>query len=58
MPLLKSEKAKKELVAKQRTLSARERLALCLDDGFRTQDELVWLLQGDIGRVQRLMADG
>lgn len=58
MPLLKSEKAKQELASKQRVLSVRERSALFLADGIRTRDELVWLVQGDIGLVQKLMADG
>ena len=58
MPLLKSEKAKQELASKQRSLSVRERSALFLADGIRTRDELVWLLQGDIGMLQKLMTDG
>ena len=58
MPLLKSEKAKQELASKQRTLSVRERSALFLADGIRTRDELLWLLQGDIGMLQKLMTDG
>ena len=58
MPLLKSEKAKQELASKQRVLSVRERSALFLADGIRTRDELVWLVQGDIGLVQKLMSDG
>lgn len=58
MPLLKSEKAKHELASKQRTLSVRERSALFLADGIRTRDELVYLLQGDIGLLQKLMSDG
>jgi hypothetical protein len=58
MPLLKSDKARQELAAKQRHLTVRERSALFLADGVRTRDELVWLLQGDIGMVQKLMADG
>jgi hypothetical protein len=58
MPLLKSEKAKLELFSKQRSLSVRERSALFLADGLRTRDELVWLLQGDVGMVQKLIADG
>ena len=58
MPLLKSEKAKAELAAKQRTLSVRERSALFLADGIRSCDELVHLLQGDIGMLQKLMESG
>lgn len=58
MPLLKSEKAKQELASKQRALSVRERSALFLADGVRTRDELVWLLQGDIGMLQKLITDG
>ena len=58
MPLLKSEKARQELASKQRTLSMRERSALFLADGIRTRDELVFLVQGDFGMVQKLMADG
>jgi len=56
MPLLKSEKARQELSSKQRFLSMRERSALFLADGIRTRDELVFLLQGDIGMLQKLMA--
>ena len=58
MPLLKSEKAKQELASKQRTLSVRERSALFLADGIRTRDELIWLLQGDVGMLQKLITDG
>lgn len=58
MPLLKSEKARLELSSRQRTLSVRERSALFLADGVRTRDELVWLLQGDVSMLQRLMASG
>ena len=58
MPLLKSDKARLELSSKLRSLSVRERSALFLADGIRTRDELVWLLQGDVGMLQRLMADG
>ena len=58
MPLLKSERAKQELASKQRTLSVRERSALFLADGIRTRDELVWLLQGDVGMLQKLITDG
>ena len=58
MPLLKSEKARQELSSKQRVLSMRERSALFLADGIRTRDELVHLLQGDIGMLEKLMAGG
>ncbi len=58
MPLLKSDKAKLELASKLRALSVRERSALFLADGIRTRDELVSLLQGDIGMLQKLMTDG
>lgn len=58
MPLLKSDKAKQGLASKQPTLSVRERSALFLADGIRTRDELVWLLQGDIGMLQKLITDG
>jgi hypothetical protein len=58
MPLLKSDKAKQELASKQRTLSVRERSALFLADGIRSRDELVHLLQGDIGMLQKLMQGG
>ncbi len=58
MPLLKSDKARQELSSKQRMLSMRERSALFLADGIRTRDELVHLLQGDIGMLEKLMADG
>lgn len=58
MPLLKSEKAKHELASKQRTLSVRERSALFLADGIRSRDELVHLLQGDVGMLLKLMESG
>ena len=58
MPLLKSEKARLELASKQRVLSVRERSALFLADGIRSRDELVHLLQGDIGLLEKLMATG
>ena len=58
MPLLKSDKARQELASKQRVLSIRERSALFLADGIRSRDELVHLLQGDIGMLQKLMQTG
>ena len=58
MPLLKSNKARTELASKQRGLSVRQRSALFLADGVRTRDELVNLLQGDVGMVKNLITDG
>ncbi len=58
MPLLKSEKARQELASRQRVLSVRERSALFLADGIRSRDELIHLLQGDMGMLQKLMSDG
>ena len=58
MPLLKSEKARLELASKQRVLSVRERSALFLADGIRSRDELVHLMQGDIGMLEKLMQSG
>jgi hypothetical protein len=58
MPLLKSDKARLELASKQRFLSVRERSALFLADGIRSRDELVHLLQGDVGMLQKLMEQG
>jgi hypothetical protein len=58
MPLLKSDKARQELASRQRVLSVRERSALFLADGVRSRDELIHLLQGDIGMLQKLMTDG
>lgn len=58
MPLLKTQRARDEISSKQRTLSVRERSALFLADGIRSRDELVHLLQGDIGMLQKLMSDG
>ena len=58
MPLLKSDKARQELASRQRGLSVRERSALFLADGVRSRDELVHLLQGDIGMLQKLMQTG
>ena len=58
MPLLKSDKARQELASRQRVLTVRERSALFLADGIRSRDELVHLLQGDIGMLQKLMTNG
>ena len=58
MPLVKSDKARQELASRQRVLSVRERSVLFLADGIRSRDELVYLLQGDIGMLQRLMQSG
>ena len=58
MPLLKSDKARQELASRQRVLSVRERSALFLADGIRSRNELVHLLQGDIGMLLRLMQNG
>ena len=58
MPLVKSYKARQELASRQRVLSVRERSALFLADGIRSREELVYLLQGDIGMLQRLMQRG
>lgn len=58
MPLHKSDKARQELASRQRVLSVRERSALFLADGIRSRDELIHLLQGDIGMLQKLMTDG
>ena len=58
MPLLKSEKARQELASRQRVLSVRERSALFLADGIRSRNELIHLLQGDMGMLQKLMSDG
>jgi hypothetical protein len=58
MPLLKSDKARLELASKQRFLSVRERSALFLADGIRSRDELIHLLQGDVGMLQKLMEQG
>ncbi len=58
MPLVKSEKARQELASRQRVLTVRERSALFLADGIRSRDELIHLLQGDIGLLQKMMTDG
>ena len=55
---LKSEKARLDLSSKQRKPSVRERSVLFLANGMRTKDELMWLLQGDVGMLQKLMAAG
>jgi hypothetical protein len=58
MLLLKSDKARQELASRQRVLSVRERSALFLADGIRSRDELIHLMQGDIGLLQKLMTNG
>lgn len=58
MLLLKSDKARLELASRQRVLSVRERSALFLADGIRSRDELIHLMRGDVGLLQKLMTDG
>jgi hypothetical protein len=58
MLLLKSDKAREELASRQRVLSVRERSALFLADGIRSRDELIHLMRGDIGLLQKLMTNG
>lgn len=58
MLLLKSDKARRELASRQRVLSVRERSALFLADGIRSRDELIHLMQGDIGLLQKLVTNG
>lgn len=58
MQLQRSEKARLELASRIRTLNVRERGALFLADGSKTQAELQQLLQDDAGMLQRLIADG
>ena len=58
MQLHKSEKARHELGTRQGALSIRERGALFLADGFKTQDELQVLLRDDGSIVQKLISGG
>lgn len=58
MHLHKSEKAKRELSSGKRVLSLRERGALFLADGLKTQGEIQLLLQDDGGILQKLIGDG
>lgn len=58
MPLQKTEKAKLELASKERVLNLRERSALFLADGRKTQGEMQGLLQDDGSILRRLIADG
>jgi hypothetical protein len=58
MYLHKSEKARRELSSRQRVLNLRERGALFLADGRKTQDEMQALLQDDGSILKKLIADG
>ncbi len=58
MPLQKTEKAKLELASKERVLNLRERSALFLADGRKTQREMQALLQDDGSILKKLIADG
>lgn len=58
MYLQKSEKAKRELSSGERVLNLRERAALFLADGGKTQDDMQALLQDDGGILQKLISDG
>ena len=58
MYLHKSEKARSELNSRQRVLNLRERGALFLADGRKTQDEMQLLLQDDGSILKKLIADG
>jgi hypothetical protein len=58
MHLHKSEKARSELSSRQRVLNLRERGALFLADGCKTQDEMQVLLRDDGSILQKLISDG
>lgn len=58
MHLHKSEKARRELSSGQRVLNIRERGALFLADGCKTQDEMQVLLRDDGSILQKLISDG
>lgn len=58
MHLHKSEKASRELSSRQRVLNIRERGALFLADGCKTQDEMQVLLRDDGSILQKLISDG
>ncbi|SFU29436.1 hypothetical protein SAMN05216350_101156 [Polaromonas sp. YR568] len=58
MPLQKTEKAKLELVSKERVLNLRERSALFLADGRKTESEMQALLQDDGSILKKLIAGG
>jgi hypothetical protein len=58
MPLLKSEKAKLELIAKIRTLDFRERVALLLADGVKTRKDIQNQLLDDGSMLDKLLSEG
>lgn len=58
MHLQKTEKAKLELASKDRVLNLRERSALFLADGRKTQSEMQALLQDDGSILKKLIAGG
>lgn len=58
MTLCKSDKARDELASKTRVLNLRERSALFLADGQRTQEEVQALLQDDGAILRKLMEAG
>lgn len=58
MTLHRSDKAKDELASRNRVLNLRERGALFLADGQRTQEEVQALLQDDGSILRKLMEAG
>jgi len=58
LPLHKSDKARQELAAAQRSLGLKERACLLMADGQRTRQHLLALLPDDAAIIDRLLADG
>ena len=58
MPLIKTDKAHRELASRQRTLNLKERALLLLADGHKPTAELLKLVQVDVTLVQFLVMQG
>ena len=58
MKLQRTDKARDELAARERLLSVRERGALFLADGTKTQQEMSILLQDTTGVLDKLLREG
>jgi len=58
MQLVKTDKAREELAARQRSLQLRERAALLMADGIKTRAEMQVLMQDDGTILNKLIADG
>ena len=58
MPLIKTDKAHRELASRQRTLNLKERALLLLADGQKPTADLIRLVQVDVTLVQFLVMQG